>query len=355
MQTSTTRLDLNFDGHVVPCIRVGARWAWPALTLGRAIGYSGEGRAISRAIHDLVEKAELIAQRDYDVLRGEPLAAAKAVMENMIAPSATALTVVYESGIHGLLVHTRKRRGRELRRRLMDEILPQLARDGRYAPERKVVDGTIVPKGRTPAPLEAHRDINPANIPLPLPAEGSGPTLPPSSVGLELLEPLYRADAERRQDRRTAVAHIERAAELAKGAGASARARYELYLQAAELAGGIDLSAHRGALNESSASTSFEDEETVERPITTGEMVEVCAQLCDDEQDESALSGWWMPDLAARVIGLLRCGPRTRRQLATELGEHTARVRIVLHELVAEGKLEATSRQGQAQEFSVCR
>jgi hypothetical protein len=51
--------------------------------------------------------------------------------------------MLYESGVHLVLQRTRKPAGKALRRWFADEVMPQLARDGRYAPERTVIDGEI--------------------------------------------------------------------------------------------------------------------------------------------------------------------------------------------------------------------
>lgn len=52
--------------------------------------------------------------------------------------------VVYESGVHLVATKTHRPAGVRLRRFLADKVLPQLARDGQYSPERTVRAGRIV-------------------------------------------------------------------------------------------------------------------------------------------------------------------------------------------------------------------
>lgn len=138
---------ITFDDHVLTFLRHKGRICVPARALGAALGMSHGGKRLPNKIarewsEDFVEGV------DYDVLRGEELEVVRSELERgtdpVPLPGRGSLMVLYESGVHLVLVKSRTEKGRRLRRILADDVLPQLSRDGRFDPSRSVVNGELV-------------------------------------------------------------------------------------------------------------------------------------------------------------------------------------------------------------------
>jgi hypothetical protein len=54
--------------------------------------------------------------------------------------------LLFEPALHFVCIKTNKPIGKKLRRFLIDKVMPQLARDGRYSPDREVIDDEVVEK-----------------------------------------------------------------------------------------------------------------------------------------------------------------------------------------------------------------
>ena len=135
------QLNSDFEGKPLTTLTCKGRPAWVARQVGATLGYANSGKRLANKIAgDWAE--EFIDGHDYLVLRGEDLAAFKELAKDSpVAVSSRVnrgLLILFESGLHLVLAKTNKPVGRRLRRFLVDEVVPQLVRDGRYDPERKV-------------------------------------------------------------------------------------------------------------------------------------------------------------------------------------------------------------------------
>lgn len=128
-------LQTRFAGRPLNVLSIDGRPAWIARELGAALGYSQVGkRLVSRIRGEWSE--EFIPGHDYAFLSGANLAAVKDVVAaDVISPATPSLLVLFEPGLHLALVKTSKPAGRMLRRFIVDEVLPALARTGSYSPE----------------------------------------------------------------------------------------------------------------------------------------------------------------------------------------------------------------------------
>lgn len=131
------------------------RRAWVARHVGIALGYSNKGkRMVANITGDWAPELKL--GEHYDVLAGTDLAEFKqlAAPGAASAPSrASAISILYEPGVHQVCLLSRKARGRELRRMLSSEVMPQLVRTGSYSPDVAVVNERAV-----------QRDLKPENV-----------------------------------------------------------------------------------------------------------------------------------------------------------------------------------------------
>lgn len=141
------RLTSDFEGKTLTTLTYKDRPAWVARQIGAALGYANLGKRLVNKITSEWSE-EFIRDRDYAVLTGEELAAFKAMAAGGPVPVSSrtnrGLLILFESGLHLVLAKTTKPVGRRLRRFLVDQVLPQIVRDGRYDPEREVVDGQVV-------------------------------------------------------------------------------------------------------------------------------------------------------------------------------------------------------------------
>jgi prophage antirepressor-like protein len=132
----------NFNNTAITTYIFEGRPCWVALEVGRAIGYSGNGKGLVDQLRD-EWSAEMVEGQDFAVLAGDRLKSFQDLTkEGGYSPpsSANQITVLYETGIWLVLVKTRRPAGLALRRFLVEQVLPQLARDGRYLPEREVTE-----------------------------------------------------------------------------------------------------------------------------------------------------------------------------------------------------------------------
>lgn len=119
-----------------------------AAEAGLALGYGENGKLLVTMMRrDWAD--ELIEGRDYEVLTGQNLADFKAVWgdaEGSSASKTNRLTILYEPGLWAVCLLSKKPAGKQLRRQLADEVLPQLARTGRYepAPAAPVIDAATL-------------------------------------------------------------------------------------------------------------------------------------------------------------------------------------------------------------------
>lgn len=131
-------LRAEFEGHPLTILSINGRTAWVAREVGHALGYAQRGSRLAACIGERWD--EFLPGVDYAVLTGEPLAQLKAAGVDIDAKTPS-LVVLFESGVLMVLTKTHKDAGRRLRRYLVDEVLPRLARGE-----------SVPPPGRPAAP-----------------------------------------------------------------------------------------------------------------------------------------------------------------------------------------------------------
>jgi prophage antirepressor-like protein len=132
----------EFEGRDIKTLTYRGKPAWIAREIGEAIGYSQGGKRFATRITG-EWAGEFIEDHDYVLLTGEELADFKAICELGTSPvpsHAPQIMLLFESGLYLALAKTNKPVGKRLRRFLAEEVLPQIARDGSYLPERQVQD-----------------------------------------------------------------------------------------------------------------------------------------------------------------------------------------------------------------------
>ncbi len=146
MATELVHITREFEGAPLTTLSYKGRPAWVAREIGKAIGYSHGGKRLPNKIKG-DWAAEFIEGHDYAVLTGAELAAFKEAVgpgTDSVPGRTAALLILFESGLHLALVKTNKPVGRRLRRFIVDQVLPQLVRDGRFEAGRQLA--TIDPR-----------------------------------------------------------------------------------------------------------------------------------------------------------------------------------------------------------------
>ncbi len=126
---------IHFEGHALNIISVDGRPAWIATELGEALGYA-EGRVLVNTITDRWS-TELVEGVDYALIVGAELErlrggvrrnAGVGLQQSAATLSGGRLLILFETGLHLVLLKTSKPAGMALRRMLATSVLPQLAR-----------------------------------------------------------------------------------------------------------------------------------------------------------------------------------------------------------------------------------
>jgi prophage antirepressor-like protein len=145
--TALTLFDHAFEGKKITTIVYKGKPCWLAKEVGEAIGYAQKGKEFVAQLQGEWSN-ELMDGHDFMVLKGHELQEFKALAQlggNFTPSRAPAITLLYESGLWLALTRTGMDAGKRLRRFLVDNVLPQIARDGRYSPEREVTrEGQLV-------------------------------------------------------------------------------------------------------------------------------------------------------------------------------------------------------------------
>lgn len=155
-QGQLVRLVTDFEGHPLTTLEVKGQPAWLAGEVARALGYA-EPRHLSNKIakdwnDDFVEGTDYLKVTGRDLAQLKGLVAATATSSESIDKRAASAIVLLESGLHTVLLRTELPAGKRLRRKLVEEILPQIARTGEYSPTREVRAGQVVQKNPEPEP-----------------------------------------------------------------------------------------------------------------------------------------------------------------------------------------------------------
>ena len=120
----------EFEGRTLSVVSYQGRPAWIAREVGAAIGYARGGkRLVSEITREWAD--EFIEGHDFVLVDGEDLAALKALPglgPDSVPSRAPGLLLLFEPGLHLVLTRTNKPIGKRLRRFLVDEVMPCLAR-----------------------------------------------------------------------------------------------------------------------------------------------------------------------------------------------------------------------------------
>ena len=123
-------INAEFRGHALVTLTWRGQPAWIAFQVGRAMGYAQGGtRLVTRITRDWTD--EFIYGHDYLILTGEDLAELKDLLgpgTESVGGRASQVALLLEPGLHLALTKTGKPVGRKLRRFLVDEVLPRIAR-----------------------------------------------------------------------------------------------------------------------------------------------------------------------------------------------------------------------------------
>ncbi len=134
-----------FEGAPLPVYAVEGRPHWVARQVGAALGYGKEGGELVTSISKNWRGA--VAEGDEVlILSGRKLQDFKRLVgDHGSSPlSLTArLMLLSEKGMYKVLMLTRQTAGDRMRDWLAAEVLPQIARDGHFAPDRQVVGGQL--------------------------------------------------------------------------------------------------------------------------------------------------------------------------------------------------------------------
>lgn len=123
-----------FEGRPITTIIYKGRPCWIARDVGQWLGYSSPGRFAQKMSGEWSD--EFIPHEDYEVLRGSELKDFKAFLANTtetVVLATQGIVILFESGLDLALLKTNKPKGKQLRRLLKTEVLPQLRRAGGYS------------------------------------------------------------------------------------------------------------------------------------------------------------------------------------------------------------------------------
>lgn len=169
----------TFEGHPLTLLTHQDRPAWIAREVGAALGYGDEGgNLVTKLTRDWGD--ELVEGSDYTKLTRD------ALPDDLSGSRTPSLVILFETGLHGVLLLSRQPRARAMRRWLREEVLPQLARDGRYLPTRHVEPTTGQVVG--PAPVQVSVDLAPLGQALGMLADLQRETLATLRVVVERLD-----------------------------------------------------------------------------------------------------------------------------------------------------------------------
>lgn len=137
------RVLTEFQGRRLFTMRFKGRVCWTAQNLSLAFGYS-DPKHLSREITGAWSQ-EFEEGQHFEVLKGQKLKEFRGLLELVadgatssipgLDPRAPSLTIVFEEGLHKVHLKSETEAGRALREHLASEVMPQLARTGRYDPD----------------------------------------------------------------------------------------------------------------------------------------------------------------------------------------------------------------------------
>lgn len=137
--------EFEFEGAPLPVYEVNGKPHWIAKQVGAALGYGKGGGELVTSISKNWKEA-FVDGDEVLTLKGKKLQEFKELVgdHGSLPLSLTArLLLLSEKGLYKVLMLTRQPAGDRMRDWLAAEVLPQIARDGHFAPDRQVVDGKL--------------------------------------------------------------------------------------------------------------------------------------------------------------------------------------------------------------------
>lgn len=151
------QLVTEFEGKPFTTLNMQDRPAWVAGEVARALEYD-DAKDITRFItrewaDDFVEGVDFLKVEGDDLRTLKKVVVSSTTGLPVIDKYASSAIVLFESGLHTVLLRTERPVGKRLRRKLVEEILPQIARTGEYSPKREVVNDRVVDKVPATVPV----------------------------------------------------------------------------------------------------------------------------------------------------------------------------------------------------------
>lgn len=130
----------EFEGKPLTAVMYKGRPAFIAKEVGERLGYAKSG---SRLVDNITGSwgSSFVDGKHYVVLRGDELRDFKQILElttGSVGSRTPQLMLLFEVGIHKVMLKSGKPEAEKLQDFIADEVLPQLVRDHRYLPERTV-------------------------------------------------------------------------------------------------------------------------------------------------------------------------------------------------------------------------
>lgn len=139
------KLMISQNGQPVRVYWHEGRPCWRATELSRALGY-----AHNHSLGNLIAQMPDLAPGDTTVLEGQDLRDFKAIQNQnikLMLCMGRKVRILFEPGLHKLLMHCKRPAAKAFRDKFAEHVSPQLARDGRYSPDRTVTaEGEMVEK-----------------------------------------------------------------------------------------------------------------------------------------------------------------------------------------------------------------
>lgn len=130
----------QFEDKPLTVVMYKGRPAFIGKEVEERLGYTN-GKLSELARNEWAE--EIVYGDDFVVVVGEELAGLKRLLRQTTeygVSRARGMMLLFETGVHALALLSRKPEARRFRRFLSSEVMPQLVRDGRFLPDRKVTE-----------------------------------------------------------------------------------------------------------------------------------------------------------------------------------------------------------------------
>lgn len=137
----------DFQGQSLVTFTWQGRPCWVARHLGTLLGQSHEGKRLpNKILGDWSD--EFVPGHDFTLLHGDDLVAFQAAARESGVYSSSlgrgSLLILFASGAFLALTKSNSEPGKDLRRFLVDKVLPQIAQTGRYVPEAELAPREVV-------------------------------------------------------------------------------------------------------------------------------------------------------------------------------------------------------------------